>query len=66
MGSVQSPLAFEAGRTTVEVSVFSVSNLKDNETAVRVHTTVAQNYETGRPLALIIRATSKLEVTVFR
>ena len=46
MGSVQSPLAFKAGRTTVEVSVFSVSNLKDNETAVRVYTTVAQNVAT--------------------
>jgi hypothetical protein len=41
-GSVQSPLAFKSGRTTVEMSVFSVANLKDDATGIRVYSTVAQ------------------------
>lgn len=41
-GSVQSPLAFKSGRTTVQMSVFSVANLKDDATGIRVYTTVAQ------------------------
>ncbi|MBE1502641.1 hypothetical protein H4696_009741 [Amycolatopsis lexingtonensis] len=40
-GGLQSPLAFKAGRSTVEISVFSVKNLKDNDTAIRLYTTVA-------------------------
>lgn len=41
-GSVQSPLAFKSGRTTVEMSVWSVAGLKDDATAIHVYTTVAQ------------------------
>lgn len=40
-GGLQSPLAFKAGRSTAEISVFSVKNLKDDETAIRIYTTVA-------------------------
>jgi hypothetical protein len=40
-GGLQSPLAFKSGRSTVEISVFSVKNLKDNDTAIRLYTTVA-------------------------
>lgn len=40
-GGLQSPLGFKAGRSTVEISVFSVKNLKDDATAIRIYTTVA-------------------------
>lgn len=42
MGSVQSPLAFKAGRTTVRMTMWNPRALKDDATAIPVYTTVAR------------------------
>jgi len=42
MGSVQSPLTFKSGRTTVQMTFFDPAGLGDNPTAIRVSSTAAQ------------------------